>query len=331
MQSRQEARTAEVTVVVPNYNGAAYLERCLSGIWSQTIPVKVIAVDNASTDGSRSILERAEAAGHLRLIREEQNTGFAFAVNVGIQACDTDYILLLNNDAILAPDAAEQMLAAIQRDPKIFSVSARMMQMHDPDHIDDSGDLFCALGWAFSPGRDALAQGRFLKPCDVTSACAGAALYRRSAFEQVGLFDPNHFCYLEDVDLGWRARILGFRNVYEPSAEVLHAGSAVSGSRHNAFKSQLTAANTLYMIHKNMAGWQKLLNAPLLLAGILIKQVYFARKGLGWAYCQGLLRGMAKIRRYGSSHKVRHDRETLRHELRLQLEFWANCVRRVSG
>lgn len=140
--------------------------------------------------------------------------------------------------------------------------------------------------------EERISRWKNTKKCDrIFSACAGAAIYRKELLEKIGLFDEAHFAYLEDVDVGYRANLYGYRNLFAPDAVVYHAGSAVSGSRHNPFKVELTARNNLYLIYKNMPPLQLLINLPFLLLGILIKGVYFGRKGMGKSYLSGLKKG----------------------------------------
>ena len=126
-----------------------------------------------------------------------------------------------------------------------------MIQFHDRDIMDDAGDYYCALGWAFARGTGKPAEN-YKKVTEVFSACAGAAIYRRCIFEEIGLFDEIHFAYLEDLDIGYRAKIHGYKNYFAPDAVVCHKGSAASGSRHNAFKVDLSSKNSVYVIYKNM-------------------------------------------------------------------------------
>ena len=210
----------------------------------------------------------------------------------------------------------------------LFSAQAKMLQLKAPDLVDDAGDYYCALGWAFAPSKDKSVD-KYNKRLYITSACAGAAIYRKSMLDEVGLFDETHFCYLEDVDIGYRARLYGYRNLMEPAAVVYHAGSGSSGSRHNAFKVELTAANNLYLIYKNMPFLQVLINLPLIIAGILIKHVFYMKKGLGKAHLKGLLSGFSKMFR-GSGKRVRFGRRQAFNSLKLQLELWLNCLRRIG-
>ena len=138
-----------------------------------------------------------------------------------------------------------------------FSMEAKMIQMREPEKLDGAGDYYCLLGWAFARGKDQPVE-KYQKCDRIFSACAGAAIYRKELLEKIGLFDEAHFAYLEDVDVGYRANLYGYRNLFAPDAAVYHAGSAVSGSRHNPFKVELTARNNLYLIYKNMPPLQLL-------------------------------------------------------------------------
>ena len=143
--------------------------------------------------------------------------------------------------------------------------------------------------------------------------------------EKIGGLDENHFAYLEDVDLGYRARIYGYHNLYIPEAVVFHAGSGVSGSRHNKFKVDLTSRNSIYLIYKNMPFLQILLNLPFLLVGFAVKTLFFMRKGLGADYLRGLGRGFRLCAsEEGRRHKVRFRKEHLPDYIVIQLELWRN-------
>lgn len=317
-----------VTVVIPNYNGKKYLWDCLISLEKQTFKdFDVVIVDNGSKDGSTDLVKEKYPA--VKLVELTDNTGFANAVNVGIRESDAKYVFLLNNDTICEPEVLESLVKIMDRKEKIFSAQAKMLQMGDTKLIDDAGDYYCALGWAFTPWKDRTSDS-VLRHRTVTSACAGAAIYRRKILDEIGLFDEEHFCYLEDVDIGYRARLFGYLNVVDPDAIVYHVGSASSGSRHNAFKVELTAANNLYFIYKNMPALQIIINLPLLVMGIMIKQAYFARKGLGGAHFNGLKKGFGKIFR-NLDKKVAFGGMQLKSSCLMQLELWLNCIRRLGA
>lgn len=245
---------AKVTVVIPNYNGLKFMDPCFKALDLQLCrDFDILVVDNGSTDGSVEWLKEHEIPS----IFLEKNTGFSGAVNVGIKASKTPYVILLNNDT--EPDChyIGEMIKAIERSPEIFSVSSKMIQLYDHSKMDDAGDMYTLLGWAFQRGVGRPATG-YNRSCPVFSACAGAAIYRREVFETIGYFDEMHFAYLEDIDVGYRAKIYGYKNVYCPSAMVYHVGSGTSGSRYNSFKVRLAARNNIYLNYKNMP-WPQLL------------------------------------------------------------------------
>lgn len=316
----------KVTVVIPNFNGKTYLDDCLKSLKKQQFKdFDIIVVDDGSTDGSVSYLK--ERWPEVNVIALSDNTGFANAVNTGIRESDSPYVYLLNNDCICSETAIGQLVKDMDKDIRLFSVQSKMLAMKEPHNIDDSGDLYSAMGWAFSPGKDKPST-RYNKRAFVTSCCAGAAMYRRSALDETGLFDVDHFCYLEDVDIGYRARLFGYMNMMEPSSVVYHAGSASSGSRYNEFKVKLTAGNNIYLIYKNMTVLQIVLNLPLIIAGILIKHVFYVKKRLGYAHIKGLAEGFSKISK-GKHKRLEFTPAMQLRAVTLQLELWINCLKRL--
>ena len=212
----------EVAVVVPNWNGRRWLERCLEGLSAQTTPAsEVIIVDNGSTDGSTRV--PAPDGLPLRIIELGRNTGFAFAANRGLEAAAAPAVALVNTDVVLAPDWIERTSTALARDDRAAAVACKMVQMDDPQRLYDSGDFLRRDGVCEQRGRFELDDGRFDEPGEVFAPCAGAALYRRDALAAVGGFDERLFSYLEDVDLGLRLALAGWLCVYEP-VSALHAG-----------------------------------------------------------------------------------------------------------
>lgn len=315
----------EVTVVIPNYKGEAYLRPCVESLFAGTgLEMDVIIVDNGSRDGCVEEVRRLYP--QVECVCLDQNYGFCKAVNIGIRKAETPYVFLLNNDTLVCKGAVEALLASLKKDRRIFSVEAKMIQYQDRTKIDSAGTFYNAFGWAYARGKDRPAD-QYRKRGPVFSACAGAAMYRREVFEEIGLFDEEHFAYLEDVDVGYRARIAGYRNVYEPMARIIHVGSAASGSRHNEFKVRLSARNNLYLIYKNMPVLQILLNLPFLLAGFLIKYLFFLKKGLGAIYLKGLMEAPELMKK---KKKVLYQKGHLKNYLKIQLELWINIFRFFS-
>lgn len=250
----------EVSVIIPNFNGMAYLDGVLAGLECQTVSnFDVILVDNGSNDGSCAFV--AARYPWVHLIELPENFGFCKAVNEGIRASRSPYVLLLNNDIEVTKNFIEEMLSAIKRHPKAFSCAARMIQFHDRDRLDDAGNYYCALGWAYARGKGKDIH-TYEKEEKIFASCAGAAIYRKKIFDELGYFDEEHFAYLEDMDVGYRARIYGYENWYAPDAMVYHVGSGTSGSRYNQFKIRYSSRNNIYLIYKNMPFFQIVLNLP---------------------------------------------------------------------
>ena len=309
----------DVSVIIPNYNGKEYIRDCLDSLLAQgSGKLPVIVVDNASTDGSREIIEREYPM--VRLILLKKNYGFSRAVNEGIRAADTEFVILLNNDTRVAAGFAAELLHAIRKNEKLFSCQAQMRQMDRPELIDNAGDFYCALGWAVTRGKGRKCD-RYAGEERIFSSCAGAAIYRKHIFEEIGYFDEKHFAYLEDVDVCYRAQIAGYENRYAPRSVVYHKGSASTGSRYNRFKVGSAARNNLYLIYKNMPLWQIWLNLPLLLVGTFIKLLFFTAKGMGGTYLKGLWQGILLAR---EGEKVPYLAENFDNCWRIQLELWRN-------
>lgn len=286
--AEQNTHGTSVTVVIPNYNGLKFMEPCMAALEKQTCKdFEILVVDNGSSDGSVEWLKSHQYP----TIFLEENTGFSGAVNVGIKASKTPFVLLLNNDTEVEPDFIGEMIKAIRRSDKIFAVSSKMVQMYHKELMDDAGDMYSVLGWAYQRGVGRSSKG-YNREREVFSACAGAAIYRREVFEQIGYFDEMHFAYLEDIDVCYRAKIFGWHNRYCPTAVVYHVGSGTSGSKYNAFKVRLAARNNVYLNYKNMPLFQLLVNLLPITMGIIVKYGFFQKLGFGKEYLDGVKEGI---------------------------------------
>lgn len=305
-----------ITIIIPNYNGKHFLKPCLDSLSKQSYTdFDIMIIDNHSTDGSIEYIK--EHYPKITLITLNQNYGFSTAVNEGIRRASAPYIILLNNDTVAEPRFVEELLKAVRRSPRIFSVSSKMLQMHHPDLIDGAGDLYTLLGWGVARGAGRPSDN-YNRPEEVFSACAGAAIYRRSVFRKIGYFDETHFAYLEDIDIGYRAKIYGYQNLYCPTAIVHHVGSGTSGSKYNSFKVRTSARNSIWLIYKNMPFPQLLINSIPLLAGYFIKGLFFHKIGYGKDYLQGLREGLHGLKR---CRKVRFRLPNLLSYIKIEIQL----------
>ena len=304
----------KVTVVIPNYNGLKFMEPCFKALEAQSDKnFELLVVDNGSTDGSVEWLKDR----NIPSVFLEKNTGFSGAVNVGIRHAKTPYVILLNNDTEPEPDYVKELVHAMDRSPKIFSVSSKMIQLYHKELMDDAGDMYSILGWAYQRGVGQSIKG-YQTARSVFAACAGAAIYRREVFDEIGGFDESHFAYLEDIDVGYRAKIYGYENLYCPAAVVYHVGSGTSGSKYNSFKVRLAARNNIYLNYKNMPVFQLLVNFLPILAGIFVKYLFFRKIGFASDYAEGLKEGLRTAKK---TRKVRFRMAHLGNYFRIEGEL----------
>ncbi|HEX6289168.1 MAG TPA: glycosyltransferase family 2 protein [Herpetosiphonaceae bacterium] len=234
-----------VSVIVVTWNGLHVLRDCLAALARQTLPHELIVVDNGSHDATGAWL--AQHAPQAKVIALLRNLGFAGGNNVGLRTATGEYLVLLNNDTIAAPDFLEQLVAPLADDPWIGSVAGVLTFAHQPQTIASAGIVV---------GRDALHRDLWAleplgvlpsQPIEIFGASGGAVCYRRSALDEVGLLDEGYFNYLEDADLAWRLRLEGWRCVLAPAARVRHIYSATS-VQGSPFKQRLLARNRLRLL-----------------------------------------------------------------------------------
>ena len=283
----------KVSVVTPNYNGEKFLKTFFESLNDDSELIgEVIIVDNASTDGSKEYIESSTFNFPVRLIENTENVGFSPAVNQGIERAQYEYIFSLNNDTEVKKGSIKALVDLMSSDDNIFSLQAKMLQYNNKDLIDDVGDEYNLLAWTKKTGENH-SSSEYTEVCEIFSACAGAAMYRKSLLLELGMFDDNFFAYMEDVDLAIRSRIYGYKNLLCPDAVVYHIGSATSGSRYNEFKVRLAARNNVWVVYKNLPIPLKIVNFIFLFFGFLIKYLFFKKKGFGSTYMSGIREGLS--------------------------------------
>ena len=283
----------KVSVVTPNYNGERFLKNFFESLNNDSEFIgEVIIVDNGSSDNSREYIRNNTFNFPVILIENSKNMGFAPAVNQAISRAKFEYVFSLNNDTEVKKGSIKQMVDLISSSPDIFSVQAKMLQYDNKELIDDVGDEYNLLGWTKKTGENHKSD-EYLQVKEIFSSCAGAALYRKSVLEELGMFDDNFFAYMEDVDLAIRSKIYGYRNLLCPQAIVYHICSATSGSRYNEFKVKLAARNNVWVVYKNIPIPFKITNFIFLFLGFSLKYLFFVKKGFGSIYLAGIKEGLS--------------------------------------
>lgn len=274
-----QSSVPKVTVVIVNWNGERFLERCLSALLAQTItPHEILLVDNASSDSSCDIVRRFLS---VRLLEQSRNLGFASGNNVAIAAASTEseWIALLNPDAFVEPRWLEALLSAAQANRGFDFFGSKLVNAADPTVLDGAGDAYHVSGLVWRIGHGAAVSSVPEQLREVFSPCAAAAMYRRSALLEVGSFDEDYFCYVEDVDLGFRLRLLGYRCLYVPSSVAHHVGSGTTGGQNSNFSVYHGHRNVVWTYLKNMPGFLFWIGLPVHLAMNLYILVRFAFRG----------------------------------------------------
>lgn len=243
------AKEIAVTVVIPNWNGRKWLEVVLPSLAKQRYKnFQTVVVDNGSSDGSVGYMRQHWP--DVSVIGLPENIGFAPAVNKGIEATRTPYVALLNNDIELDPDWLTNLVQAAEQHPDAGSIASKLLDFTDRTKFESAGIDFSWYAMPVKRGDNKPDEGQFDKPAWVFAAIAGAALYRRQALADVGLFDNDFFAYHEESDWSFRAQLRGWKCWYEPSAVAYHVGGATSG-RISRFALYLTNRNIVWLIIKN--------------------------------------------------------------------------------
>jgi GT2 family glycosyltransferase len=253
-----------VDVVIPNWNGRELLATVLGTLDGQTFTdFRVLVADNGSSDGSVEWLRTKRP--DVGVIALAENLGFAAAVNAGVAAGASEFVALLNNDMELEPRWLEELVGALDADPRAGAATPKQRSGHERAKLDGAGDVIAWTGGASRRGIGELDQGQYDTPGPVFSASAGAALYRRQALDDVGPFEESFFAYLEDVDWGLRARLRGWSALYVPSSVVYHLGGATS-RRTPGRERYLIARNQVAMLLRTFPGRWIARFAPLIAA-----------------------------------------------------------------
>lgn len=292
-----------VAVVVPNWNGADSLAACLDSLLAQSVPARVIVVENGSTDGSIKLLEKYPG---VEVISHDTNKGFAGGVNAGFRQAIEDglkYVATLNNDAVADKDWLKNLLAVLDKNPQVGIVTSKLLTA-DGKRLDSTGDYLSVWGLPYPRGRGESDIDKYDIDTDIFGASGGASLYRVKTLEEVGLFDEDFFAYYEDVDLSFRAQLAGWKVRYQPAAIAYHQIGATS-SKIKGFATYQTMKNQQVLLYKNLPKAQR---------GIIWRRFTLAHtlfllravsRGQGWPAIKGDVRGSWLIlKKHGERKRI---------------------------
>lgn len=315
-----------ISFIIPNWNRGDLLKSALASIRAQVLPpAEILVVDNGSTDESEQIARQAGA----HVLRLGENHGFSYAVNRGIEAARGELLALANNDVEFAPDWTEKLSQRLQQSGRWFAIG-KLLDFARRDRIDGAGDAVCLGGAAWRLGHGRADSSLFDTPRCTFFPSATAVLARRELFERAGKLDEAFFAYLEDVDLGLRAALLGLEGIYVPEAVAYHHGSSTIGAWSGRMVELLTR-NQIFLLAKFYPPGLLWRFRRHILAAQVLWGAMAIRRGRPFAYLRGALAGAvqaAAIRR--SSASCRNDGKRLADVL-LRSEGELVRVQRATG
>lgn len=267
-----------VSVIVVNYNGLRFLQKCLDSLLAQTYKnIEIVLVDNCSADGSASFIKANYPS--VRLIENEANLGFALANNIGIKSSSGELVATLNNDTEAAPQWLGSLVDAAISAEDVGMCASKMLFMKRPGIIDSTGVCISRSGACWDRGMFERDDGQYAFG-EVFGPCAGAALYKKKMLDEIGLFDEDFFAYMEDVDLAFRGRLAGWKCMYVPEAVVyhFHGGTAGYGSEFTIYYGN---RNIIWNAMKNYPLPMLLASLPFIIARNLAVIPYYTVRGHG--------------------------------------------------
>lgn len=296
----------DFSVVIVCYESADWIEACLEGLAQQTFKnFETIIVDNNSSD---DCVEKIQSFKRLplTLIESDENLGFSGGCNLGAKSARSEWLIFLNPDTVARPDWLAQIAAGQMRYPDTSVFACAQYELGCEATLDGAGDAYFGFG---IPWRGGFGHPTSALPGDgeCFSPCGASAVVRRSLFEKAGGFDERFFCYCEDVDLGFRLRLMGERCVFLSNAAVDHKGSAISG-RTSDFTIYHGTRNRMWTYFKNMPFWMLILTTPGHIAITIYLLIRSRSNGLfapTWKGVKDGVKGLPRMLKSRKSYKAR--------------------------
>ncbi len=264
-----------ISVVIVNYNGKKYLGDCLDSLFCEKTPsFEVILIDNASRDGSVEWVRQNFPA--VKIVIQKSNLGFAQGTNAGIREAAGSFIFTLNNDTRVTPGCMDELLKPMVQDPLVGMCASKMLLLDG--RINSTGICISRSGAAWDRGIFEEDHGQYDHKEEVFGACAGAALYRKTMLDQIGLFDEDFFLFMEDVDLAFRAQLAGWKCIYVPDARIIHKHGGTAGVNSD-LSVYYGNRNVVWTVFKNFPVTVLLTSLPWIIGRNIGVIPYYALRG----------------------------------------------------
>ena len=322
MYNRQQSRVKTVTIAIPSLHRPDLTARCIDFIQKQTLPAsewEIVVIENEAR--SDAILPDP-LPPNTRRIELPDNEGTTGSINRAVAATESRYVLLLNNDIELEPDYVARLVSALDADSTLGFATGKLRRATQRTHLDGAGDAMLMAGAAYRLGHLDADTGQFDRAMPVLAGCGAAVLYRRETFINSGGLDLEFFAYLDDLDLGLRAQLLGFGGLYLPGAIAHHIGSATLGDTLHPRVVEYLTRNQIFLLLKDYPRPVLFRLLPRILVYQWMWLLFALRKGALGAYFRGLIGGL----RGSGSMRTKH-RELLAVRRISEAEF----LRRLCG
>jgi GT2 family glycosyltransferase len=253
--------TPKVAVVILNWNGIKHLRQFLPSTLSSVYPnLDIVVGDNASTDGSVEFIKQEYPSIHI--IQNDTNYGFTGGYNRVLEKVDADYFILLNSDVEVSPDWIIPVIDLMESDPLIAAAAPKIMAYNQKDHFEHAGaagGFIDSFGYPFCKGRIFYEieedKGQYQQSGEVFWATGAAMFIKRSCWQEAGGFDERFFAHMEEIDLCWRLKNMGYKVMYCAESEVFHLGGGTLNVE-NPFKTYLNFRNNLLLLANNLPFWR---------------------------------------------------------------------------
>jgi GT2 family glycosyltransferase len=307
-----------ISIIIVNFDGLRYLDPCISALMTQSYEsYEIIIVDNGSSDGSAGYV-----SSHFPdaiLVGTGSNCGFAGGANTGIRKARGEFILTLNNDTIADTKFLENLIKPMMADSRVGMCASKMVF---PDgRINSTGICISRSGAAWDRGIFEVDTGQYEDETEVFGPCGGAALYRRTMLDEIGLFDEDFFLYMEDVDLAFRARRAGWLCRYIPSARVIHIHGGTAGI-NSEISVYYGNRNLLWYVIKNFPFRTLLVSLPWIIGRNCADIPFYVLKGRGHAIIRAKFDSMKGYRKMWNKRKI-NTPETSRDQIEKWIHIWS--------
>ncbi len=303
MYNQRRTLVKTVAITIPSLHRPDLTARCIEFIQKQTLPAskwEVVVIENEAQAGQILPDPLPPSTRRIELPANEGTTG---SINRAVDATESRYVLLLNNDVELEPDYIAKLVAALDADPQLGFATGKLLRATERTHLDGAGDAMLMAGAAYRLGNFDRDDGRYDRQMPILSGCGAAVLYRREAFVSSGGLDLDFFAYLDDLDLALRVQLLGYDGIYLPDAIAYHIGSATLGNTVHPKVIEYLTRNQIYLLIKDYP--RSVLRR--LLARIVVYQWLWAvfairNAGLG-PYFRGVRSALGKRSEMGRKHE----------------------------